>query len=130
MVGSLDPNDKIGTHGLIAINQPVPYSIRFENAHTASAPAQDVVIVDQLDQSKLDLNTVRFSDITFAGRKLIVPPDVTTSYATSVLLNAGLRVDVSMLLDRFTGLLTWSFASIDPATLDRLRGLVESRIGQ
>ena len=39
IVGSIDPNDKLGTHDLISLQQPVPYSIRFENASTATADA-------------------------------------------------------------------------------------------
>ena len=49
VVASVDPNDKFGPTGVgvdrrIGAGHLVPYSIRFENLETATAPAQDVVV--------------------------------------------------------------------------------------
>jgi hypothetical protein len=117
IVGSFDPNDKLGVEGTLPLQQAIPYSIRFENASTATAPAQQVVISDPLDVSKLDPITVSLDVITF-GQFHIVPPPGLRSYATQVDMRPGrnLLVNVSASVDPFTGVLIWYFTSIDPAT--------------
>jgi hypothetical protein len=117
IVTSIDPNDKLGLQGSLPLHQAIPYEIRFENLSTATAPAQQVVISDPLDVSKLDPNSVSLDVITF-GSVHIVPPPGLRSYATQVDLRPGrnLLVNVSAAVDPFTGVLTWYFTSIDPAT--------------
>ena len=115
-------NDKIGPQGFgagraISGQQPIPYSIRFENSSTATAPAQQVVISDPLDTSTLDPNTLSLGAISF-GNVHINPPPGLHSYATQVDLRPArnLLVNVSANLDVPTGVITWTFTSIDPAT--------------
>ncbi len=117
IVTSFDPNDKLGAQGTLSAQQPIPYSIRFENASTATAAAQQVVISDPLTLSTLDPGTVSLDVITF-GNIHIVPPPGLSSYATQVDLRPtrNLLVNVSAGVDLFTGVLTWYFSSIDPAT--------------
>ena len=56
-----DPNDKnvypkgTGTDGYIDANQPLKYTVRFQN--TGNAPATNVIVTDQLD-SNLDWNSL------------------------------------------------------------------------
>ena len=58
---SYDPNDKnvfpkgVGTDGYIAANQPLEYTVRFQN--TGNAPATNVIVTDQLD-ANLDWNSI------------------------------------------------------------------------
>ena len=117
VVTSVDPNDKLGAHGTLSGQQALPYSVRFENLSSATAPAQQVVVVDALDPLKLDANTVSLDAITFGSVRLMPPPGL-MSYATQVDLRPGqnLLVNVSASLDRFTGVLSWYFLSIDPVT--------------
>ena len=62
VVTSIDPNDKSGSHGAgaaryVAGDEPLRYAIYFENLATASASAQEVVVADQLDSAKFDLDS-------------------------------------------------------------------------
>jgi hypothetical protein len=117
IVGSIDPNDKLGARDTLAVQQAIPYSIRFENLSTATAPAQQVVVADPLNVATLDPSTVSLDVITF-GNIHIVPPPGLRSYATQVDLrpSRNLLVNVNAAVDPFTGVLTWYFTSIDPAT--------------
>lgn len=121
VVQSRDPNDKVGSSGAgppryVAGSEPLRYAIYFENIVTATAPAQEVTITDQLDQ-KLDWKTVNLGAITFGSHRLI-PGDAVTVYATDVDLRPGtnLIVRVNASFDASTGQLTWKFFSLDPAT--------------
>lgn len=123
-VFSMDPNDKIGSLGVGAERynsgkEPLRYSIYFENIATATAPAQDVVITDQLDISKLDLDTFSLGPISFGVNNLVVPPLGLSEFTKDVDLRPtnNLIVRINAKLDKTTGLLTWRFTSLDPATM-------------
>ena len=96
---------------------PLPYTITFENVETASAPAQEVVVTDQLDLTKLDASTFELGPITFGTRVLEVPNGL-TSFTGDV----DLRPEVDLIarvtagFNAGTGVATWHFFSIDPAT--------------
>jgi hypothetical protein len=119
-----DPNNLIGPAGYGAGNfvlpqQVFPYTVNFENdPRIASAPAQDVTVTETLD-SNLDWTTFQLGAIRF-GSTMVSVPDGLQSYQTSVdTTNADgtpLRVDISAALDLQSGVLTWTFHSVDPAT--------------
>lgn len=121
-VASFDPNEKTGPLGtgplryLAGIAQ-VPYAVFFENKESASAPAQDVSILDHLDVTKVDLTTFSFGPIRFGGT-VVTPPPFQTTFATTVDLRPAqkLLVALNAQLNISTGLLTWTFKSLDPAT--------------
>jgi hypothetical protein len=117
IVSSYDPNDKLGAQGNLPLLQAIPYSIRFENASTATAPAQQVVVSDPLNTAVVDPATVSLDAITFGSIRIVPPPGL-RSYATQVDLRPAknLLVNVSAAVDLFTGVLSWYFSSIDPAT--------------
>lgn len=122
LVLSFDPNDKFGSRGsdtpqFLSGDEPLRYSIFFENVETATAPAQEVVITDQLDTSKIDLNSISLGPISF-GNKRIIPPPGLTEYTTTVDLRPErqLLVTVEGSINKTSGLLTWRFRSIDPGT--------------
>lgn len=117
-----DPNDLIGPagygpQGFVAATQPLNYTVQFENDPTASAAAQTVVVTEQLS-SNLDLNTFQLGDIGF-GSFLVNVPAGHSSYQTIVnaVSTLDLDVDVSADLNLSTGLVTWTFTSLDPTTL-------------
>jgi hypothetical protein len=123
-IDSFDPNNKVGSLGVgpaqfVTAQQPLRYSISFENDPAATAPAQQVVVTDQLDPTKVDLTTLSLGPIAFGSNQLIPPPALGT-FAVTVNLQPGmdLLVEVTGSLDPNTGLLTWQFISIDPATGD------------
>lgn len=119
--GSRDPNDKSGPNGdgsaahYLGAGQPLSYRIDFENQPSASLPAAEVVVSDVLDASKLDLSTLTLGDVAFGTHTLAVPPGL-RSYATTYAIDATLSVRVQGSLNPATGLLKWTFVSIDPAT--------------
>ncbi len=124
---SHDPNAITGPAGFgpqafVAGGQVLPYRIDFTNEPTATAPAQTVVVTEQLDPS-LDLSTFQFGTIGFGNLSVTVPAGV-TSFRTRVDATAsvGVFVDVSASLNLKTGLVTWTFTSIDPKTLDQPTG--------
>ncbi len=121
LIFSYDPNDKVGAAGVGAgrfVQQhPVPYTIFFENLATASGSAQVVTITDQLDPAKLALATFSFGPVTFGDQSIDPPPGV-TDFVTDVDLRPRhdliLRVEGHLTMG--TGLVTWTFSSLDPAT--------------
>jgi len=122
IVSSLDPNEKFGPGGsgpsrTIAKDEPVAYTIQFENVEAATAPAQEVVVGDLLDDATLDYSTLNLGIITFGDRVLYPPPGL-KNYATDIDLRPGtdllVRLDVS--LNEATGALTWTLNSLDPVT--------------
>ena len=87
-VYSWDPNAKSGPQGFgdmgyVTANTPMPFGVFFENLDTATAPAQEVLITDQLDTANLDLSTFSLGPISF-GATTVVPPPGLSSYLTEV----------------------------------------------
>lgn len=119
---SNDPNAKTGTVGIGAERYysgdiELPYSVTFENVSTATAPAQDVVVTDQLDPSLFDLSTFKFNSIAFGDKQVALPTGV-RQFVTDVDLRPARPsiVRVSANCDPNTGLITWQFHTIDPLT--------------
>jgi hypothetical protein len=119
--GSIDPNYKSGPVGdgstaqYVRSNVALSYSVGFENEPTASLPAAQVVVTDQLDPSKVDLSTLTLGTVSF-GANVINLPGGTSNYSTTYKLNSSLSVRIQGSLDSSTGLLKWTFTSIDPST--------------
>jgi Beta-propeller repeat len=118
---SIDPNGKTGAAGDMSASHyirggvPVPYDVYFENQPTASLPAAQVVVTDQLDGTKIDLSTVTLGSFNF-GSTSIVPPAGVNSFNSVYNVNSSLSVRVQGSLNQQTGLLKWTFTSIDPST--------------
>jgi RHS repeat-associated protein len=119
---AFDPNEKEGPGGFglqryVASTSLLSYRIDFENAATATAPAQTVTITDQL-ASTLDWSTFRLTEIGFGDTSLAIPASAqhyqTTVSMTyngktfNVLIEAGIHSD--------TGQAYATFQSIDPNT--------------
>jgi hypothetical protein len=121
-VESVDPNNIEGPSGYGPQGFVEPelfsYGIEFQNKPTATAPAQVVVVTQQIS-SNLDWSTFQLGNIAF-GNTVIDVPAGQTSYSTQVDLTAslGIYVDVTAMFNTVTGLATWTFTSIDPTTLD------------
>jgi YVTN family beta-propeller protein len=122
LIASLDPNDKVGARrvggeGYISEQEPLLYKIMFENLAEATAPAQEIVITDDLDVKTMDLETLTLGNIAF-GNKVVVPPSGVKEFATQVDLRpeTSLLVNIDARLARSTGRMTWHFTSVDPDT--------------
>ena len=123
IIWSFDPNDLVGP-GVgdghwVESQQALPYTIHFENdAQKASASAQDVTITESLDPS-LDWSRFELGPIQF-GATTVEVPDGLQSFATSVdttnVDGTPLRVSIAAGLNLQTGVVTWTFRSLDPVT--------------
>ena len=119
--GAIDPNDKTGPAGdgsashYIRNDAPLAYQIEFENLATAALPAANVVVSDQLDPTKVDLSTLTLGSISFGNTTVPVPPGL-SSYQTTLTLSPALAVRVQGSLDTASGLLKWTFTTLDPLT--------------
>ncbi len=122
--GSADPNDIIGPSGYgdekwVGVNDPLPYTVRFENDPlVATAPAQVVRITQTLD-SDLDARTFRLGDFGFGDLQVDVP-DNRSAYQTRLDLREkfGIFVDVIAGVNVATAEVFWELRSVDPATGD------------
>ncbi len=75
-------------------------------------------MTQQLDPN-LDWSTFQLGDFGFGSQVYAVPAGL-TSYSVRIdaTSTVGVYVDVTAQFDVLTGLLTWTFTSIDPTTLD------------
>jgi hypothetical protein len=123
VAASSDPNEMVGPSGVgsqryISGQEPLRYAIDFANKPDASAPAQTVVVTDQLDTSKMDLSTFSLGPIAFGDATIVTPPFGQKTFNTDVDLRPAknLIVRIQAALNLSTGVATWTLQSIDPAT--------------
>jgi RHS repeat-associated protein len=119
---SLDPNNKLGPVGFGSANMVsgiaiLPYQIDFENDPTATAPAQSVIVTDQLSPN-LDWSTFVLTRIGWGNMLLTIPPNAQHYEATVSVTENGENFDVLVDagVDLATGIFTARFQSIDPNT--------------
>jgi hypothetical protein len=119
--GAIDPNYKSGSVGdgsashYVTGLTPFTYIVGFENEPAATLPASQVVVTDQLDPTKVDLATLTLGQIQFGTNVINLPPG-TSIYNTTYNLSPTLHVRIAGSLDKASGLLKWTFTSIDPST--------------
>ena len=125
IVASWDPNDISGPLGVTEEHfqdsdrpLPYPYRIRFENLEEATAPAYQVVITQQLDES-LDWSTFELLDFGFGNLHFEIPRGL-SNYATRIDLRPelDLLLDLKAGVDSSSGKVSWSLTSLSPDTLD------------
>ncbi|MBM4460396.1 MAG: DUF11 domain-containing protein [Chloroflexi bacterium] len=128
IVQAIDPNDKLGPAGIgsqraVPADGELTYTINFENAITATAPVQELVVVDQLDPN-LDWTTFQFSDVAygnqllsvsndslqFSAREFPTPPTITGT------TQGPMAVDITASLNPQTRRVEWRLKAIDTAT--------------
>jgi len=122
LVGSFDPNDKCGPVSAsgstwFSDRTEFTYVINFENAPTATAPAQEVWVIDTLDLNVFDINTFE-AEILMIGSRIIETPFEQQNYTWMVDMNPDMDLitKITLTLDKSKGIATWYFKSIDPAT--------------
>jgi hypothetical protein len=94
----------------------MPYEVDFENAPTASAPAQEVDVTDQLSPD-LDLSTFSFTGVGFGDTRIAIP-EGTQYFATTVPMTYNsetFNVEIELGLNLSTGQVYAHFLSVDPA---------------
>jgi hypothetical protein len=139
VIGPKDPNDKAGSQGVgagqyIAGQTPLRYAVFFGNEPSATAPAQKVVVTDQLNLATDDLASFSLGPIVLPNQ-LVIPPSGLSDFSTTADLRPGNNILVALNahLDKSTGLLTWTFQSLDPASnqppVDPLAGFLPAAAG-
>ena len=118
--GSLDPNYKSGPAGYGAAQYtagttPLTYNVGFENEPTASLPAANVYVTDQLNLASFDLTSLTLQSIVIGSHVIAIPRNA-GSYTTTYSINSSLSVRIQGGLNPDTGLLKFAFVSIDPST--------------
>lgn len=146
-VGAIDPNDKIGPNGVgpnrvVSTNGFMDYTVRFENMAAATAPVQELFVVDYLDPN-LDWTTVEFEEIAY-GDRLLQPPagsqsftlrDVPPAFSTAITGSGltNLAVKISGMFNPQVGRVEWRVACVDTNTgtwpVDALAGILPPEDG-
>ena len=129
-VQSSTPEDKYGPTGFDLPDTPfeerkrfVPpdknlyYRVDFWNKENATAPACDVFVTDQLDPN-LDWNTFRFEEIGFLNWTVKLEPCQYFNIYVDTRPEMNLIVNVEGTFDPETGVINWTFRSLDPETLE------------
>ena len=121
-VSSFDPNEITGPGGYTEKNyvntDGFAYTIFFENKQDASAPAQEVIILDTLDKTKYDFSTFSFGQFSFSG-KYYSPLPGSKQFTLDIDLeetNRILRVNANF--DALSGIANWQFITLDAKTMD------------
>ncbi len=113
-----DPNEKIGPtpeeQPLVPAGRPLSYIVHFENVPTASAPAQEVIVRDQL-VDEFDIGSVRFGDIAF-GDSLLVIESGSAYFQRTITLEDPYLLIVTASVNAATRNLEWKFETIDSRT--------------
>ncbi len=120
IVGSVDPNDKYALAGAgpehwVQVGQVLPFEIVFENKTNAAAPAQEVVVFDDLDP-RLDWSTFELKSLAFNDARLTVPPGLQRFTTTTAVGTDTNEVVVDVSFNPATGRITWLMWSRDAAT--------------
>src|SRR5262249_44340104 len=122
-IGPHDPNELFGPGGFgpqqfVQPNALFPYIVYFENDPHATAPAQQVVVTEQLDPN-LDWSTFELRTSGFGDVRVQIPSGRQV-YHTRLDERAslGLFIDFDASFNPVTGVVTWTLTSLDPATLD------------
>ena len=147
VVRPVDPNDKIGPTGIgpnrvVSALDEMEYMIRFENFATASAPVQELIVVDYLDAG-LDWTTARFKEMAYGGR-IITPAAGSQSFAIrdtppadspalTGIAAAQMVVNASGSINPQMGRIEWRLSAMDTNTsffpLDALTGFLPPEDG-
>jgi hypothetical protein len=121
-VTSLDPNDKSGPVGagsqqFVNGTGPLEYLIAFENQSSATAPVQQLSVVDQLAPSSFQTSTATLGPIRVNGNQL-TPPSGSQAYSGQIDLRPvqSLLLNVTANINATSGFVNWQMAAIDPTT--------------
>ncbi len=122
LVGSVDPNDKYALAGAgpqhwVHPAQALPFQVLFENKTNAAAPAQEVLVVDDLDP-RFDWSTFELGTMTFNDARVVVPPGLQRFSGTARVGTDPYEVTIDASLNPVTGRVTWLLRSRDPLTGD------------
>ncbi len=120
---SHDPNEKTGPSGFgesqfVTGDALLPYRIDFENDETATAPAQVVIIADNVSDD-LDWTTLEFTEVGFGDQLIAIPEGLQyfeTTVATTAHNGKEIEIRVEVGIELSIGQVYAVFETIDPTT--------------
>jgi uncharacterized repeat protein (TIGR01451 family) len=101
--------------GFVAPSDTLAYTIHFENQPTATAPAQQVTVTDQLAPN-INWTSIELATIGFNGVIVNVPTGLTSFATTTNVATDANPVRLAAAFDSDTGVLSWTIESFDPVT--------------
>lgn len=123
-VSSFDPNEMVGPSGYTdkvytKNDGRYNYVVYFENKSTATAPAQEVIVLDTLDKTKFDFSSFSFGSFGFSG-KSYTPLTGLKQLTLNIdsILQADAIVRMNAKFDTATGIISWQFITLDRKTGD------------
>lgn len=120
--GASDPNAKYGPgggshHHYINKDAPLAYSIGFENLPAANLNAQTVRVTDTLSAQAFNRASFAFTSVTLGTLTYALPaPTKSFVHDFDFVAQYGVKARVIGTFDAATGIASWTFFSIDPAT--------------
>ena len=122
-VSSFDPNEIVGPSGYADANFISPtsiatYTIFFENKNTATAPAQEIWIIDTLNINKFNLDIFSFGTMNIGDTTIVLLPGQSEfSIDIDFRPKQQLVGRVSGTLDKEKGIVKVYYNSLDPLTM-------------
>ncbi|MDR0874318.1 MAG: T9SS type A sorting domain-containing protein [Prevotellaceae bacterium] len=121
-----DPNEILGTSGYgtenyIVLRDNLFYTIYFENdAIKATAPAQEIEVINFVDVSKYDTEYFSFGTFTFRNITIEATPAETTEFSRDVDMRPqeNIIVRIQGTFDKTTGEVRCYMIALDPETMD------------
>jgi hypothetical protein len=125
---SHDPNAKYGPAGrgssyYVSTDKEYQYMITYENDSAATAAAQRVIITDTLDKNVLDINSFRPVGFGFSDTSYFYKPADGDTVDIDMRPKKDIIVRVFHQLDVTSGILTWTFLTLDPNTYELVEGV-------
>jgi len=124
----IDPSEKRGNEGydpwatpedlrqhFVRPDERIEYTVFFENQPNATAPAQEVRIVDYLSPC-LRWGSVELGEIVFGDHVVTTFAGKTSGHDVVTLKSTPYLVDIKAQFDPYTGRLSWTLRTIDPNT--------------
>jgi len=128
VIRPIDPSEKLGTIGydpndtpdelrrhFVHPGEPLMYTVFFENEPNATAPAQEVRVVDYLSPS-LNWATIELGEVVFGDQVMTDLAGKVSGQFTVPLADSNYIVDVNAQFNVYTGQMSWVLRTIDPNT--------------
>ncbi len=125
---SHDPNAKYGPGGAntspyIRSDMPYSYMVSFENDSAATAAAQRVIITDTLDTSVFDISSFKAVGFGFGDTSYMFKRTDGDTVDIDLRPDKQAVVRVFYHLEKSSGILTWTFLTLNPNTFEIVEGI-------
>jgi hypothetical protein len=120
LVNSWDPNAKAGPAGIgkkgFVSGSLLPYTVFFQNQASATAPAQQITVLDPLDPS-IDANSISLNTLNLGGTDYSLGGGQHASETVDLRPGVNALLQVQADVDTNKRQITWAMTALDPTTL-------------